>query len=530
MLGEFFEFIIAIKWALTSIIGLTIFRKPLIELITRIKAVKVKTLAGVEGSIETFTRSTKEIQGTSEKNLELPAEVTLASEETRIENLEEDAEDWVGKIIQALESNNVSEAKEIFRASIDDQTKSSSKSWMEGWFFNRLFTKANDQSALSDLIDRLLQSTEYNIRKDYLWWAIISLEEIKDYSQIIDLLKRELLQGDDKIYRDYVTVKLSQVLVKTHQEDKALLLLIDRLNEILKDDERALIYRAIADVEKAQNNEKMEALCLEKNAQLNPTDSSILFQAAYAESDAGFDILAYSNYDTVLALSPNDNMALNNMAVQYAEFSLPVKSVELYKKAAEAGNTLAMSNLAYRMIDSGFISEAEEILKKAIGAEEPDESVFEAMSKIPAKRAHEDKEINKLKEKSLRYREHLRNYTEAYYLRAKGNVFAGLWKDQYGRTFTISPDSNRIQVEWESNSPSNMGVICKLSGSIVNSSGILNYSTKPVNQAEALSYYMQLLNKSYECYAYLSSNRNVINLISLNSTTDFFVTLSRVRK
>ncbi len=530
MLQELLAFIIAMKWPFVTIAVLSLFRIPIIKLMERIKAVRVKTPVGLETSLEAYSDLARNLPGTNENGMELQAEPLSATGEIPPEIIDDEAGDWVGLINQALENNQVSEAKEIFRTSIESTETSSSKSWLEGWFLSRLFTQANEASALSDLKDQLLQSTDYSIRRDYLWWVIFSLEEIKDHSQMVDILNEELLLREDNLYTDFVTVKLSQVLVKTNDEEKALTLLTDRLNEILKDDERSYIYRAIADVEKAQKNEKMQALCLEKNAQFNPTNPSILFQTAFTQAEAGLDIIAFANYDTVSTLSPNDNSTLNNLAVIYSEFSLPINSVELYKKASEAGNTLSMANLAYQMIGAGLISEAEEILKQAIGTDEPHKSVFEAMSTIPTKRAKEEEEVEKVREKSIRYREHLRNYTEAYYLRPGENVFEGLWIDQYDRTFRISPDHNKIEVEWESNSSSNMDVICKLSGSIVNSSGILNYSTKPAHQGEALSYYMQLLNKSYQCYAYLSSNRNKINLISLNSSTDFFLTISRVKK
>jgi len=89
-------------------------------------------------------------------------------------------------------------------------------------------------------------------------------------------------------------------------------------------------------------------------------------------------------------------MVWNNLGVAYRHFSLGGKAIDAYRTAAKGDETLAMSNLAYEAMGSGFLSEAGEILKEALKQPNYHDNVTSALvrlKEIPEEEAktHKDK-------------------------------------------------------------------------------------------------------------------------------------------
>jgi tetratricopeptide (TPR) repeat protein len=128
---------------------------------------------------------------------------------------------------------------------------------------------------------------------------------------------------------------------------------------------------------------------------INPTDISKRFELAYLHSQTSNEALAMFHYEKIPA-NQRDGTVWNNLGVAYRHFSLSGKSIYAYRRAVEKDETLAMSNLAYEFIGSGFLSEAGEILKKAQKQPSYHDTVASALvrlKEVPEKEAqtHQDK-------------------------------------------------------------------------------------------------------------------------------------------
>ena len=77
-------------------------------------------------------------------------------------------------------------------------------------------------------------------------------------------------------------------------------LLKKRLRKIQTDEERLKLYEAMSAMEKDLGNIEMAALCKEKLVQIKPDDDELLFDAAYAESEASLKPLSVCNYTTLI--------------------------------------------------------------------------------------------------------------------------------------------------------------------------------------------------------------------------------------
>lgn len=156
-----------------------------------------------------------------------------------------------------------------------------------------------------------------------------------------------------------------------------------------------LLLAKLTDLSDWYRDDALKAAMLERELSINPADISKRFQLAYLHSQTGNEALAMFHYEKIPA-NQRDGTTWNNLGVAYRHFSLRGKAINAYRKAAERDETLAMSNLAYESMGSGFLSEADEILKKAQKQPSYHDNVASAvvrLKEIPEEEAktHKDK-------------------------------------------------------------------------------------------------------------------------------------------
>ena len=160
----------------------------------------------------------------------------------------------------------------------------------------------------------------------------------------------------------------------------------------------------------AKGSERMSAIALEKALEFAPNDKNIRFSAAYAQSQAKLSAVAITNYDILLTLDPNNDISLNNLGAECQGVDLPFKAVNYYKKAAAKDNTLAMANLAYLFMNTGFYDEAVAELSQATQLPDPHENVSFARAQIEERRKEELDKWTKLIETGTRQQKFLREF------------------------------------------------------------------------------------------------------------------------
>ena len=120
---------------------------------------------------------------------------------------------------------------------------------------------------------------------------------------------------------------------------------------------------------------------MERQIELNPGDTNTRFALAYKYSEQGDDALAAMHYARI-SFAERSAVTWNNLGVAFDRMSLEAKSVGAYRKAEEMGETLAMSNLANKLIGSGFLPEAQVICNEAIKLEYVHKNVGSTLSRI----------------------------------------------------------------------------------------------------------------------------------------------------
>lgn len=147
---------------------------------------------------------------------------------------------------------------------------------------------------------------------------------------------------------------------------------------------------------------------MERLLDLNPDDTDTRFSLAYKYSLEGNSDLAAMHYERI-PYAKRTAMTWNNLGVALEQIGLPAKSVGAYRKSQEMNETLAMSNLANKLIAAGFLTEAQAICDEALRLKDIHKNVgstLERLKDVPEEEAKKEKEmLNKARPVSEFYRD-----------------------------------------------------------------------------------------------------------------------------
>lgn len=158
---------------------------------------------------------------------------------------------------------------------------------------------------------------------------------------------------------------------------------------------------------KAENNEQFQLAVMEEIVQLRPTDTAARFALAYQHSDAGNTDMALYHYEKIPEFA-RDSTTWNNLGASYSEFGMRIKAVRAFRRSEKDGESLAMSNLGFNFLRSGFLDEAQQEANGAITVESYHENVNELLKRLREAPGEEEEKLKealeKAKEKATFYR------------------------------------------------------------------------------------------------------------------------------
>ena len=230
--------------------------------------------------------------------------------------------------------------------------------------------------------------------------------------------------------------------------EEALLILEQELGKTAEPENKAKLYSEIAAVLKTRGDQGLRAIALEKAIEYTPTDNRARFDLAYGSSLAGFGELSALNYDTLLRFEPKNAVALNNLANGCSELGMPIKGVSLLRRAEQLKETLAMSNLASRLLDQGFVAEASETLEKAEAEADLHPNIARYRVLISERNEAERDAWTSVRGVGLKQQEFFRSFAEAWFVPLETVPFAGEWSLPDGEKLTLVQTGLQISGEW----------------------------------------------------------------------------------
>ncbi len=160
----------------------------------------------------------------------------------------------------------------------------------------------------------------------------------------------------------------------------------DMVNSI--EDEKQLLSQLESLDSWYSGNKMLKLALMEREVEISPADTHKRFQLAYAYSENSNNRLTLFHYEKIPE-SQRDPMTWNNMGVAYQGFSLSGLAVSAYQTSANEGQTLAMSNLAERLMSAGFLDEAQRELHRAKDASDVHKSVAKSQVRLDSIRPEE---------------------------------------------------------------------------------------------------------------------------------------------
>src|SRR5713101_536165 len=150
-------------------------------------------------------------------------------------------------------------------------------------------------------------------------------------------------------------------------------------------------FQYVAGVEK---NDDLQLAVMEQIVECRPGDTSVRFALAFKHSEVGNSDMALYHY-LKIPVFERDAITWNNLGVAYGNFEMPIKATAAFRVSANQNETLAMCNLGFKLLHSGFSVEAQIEADRAFSIKPHHKSVPELLKRLNEKQGDEE---NKLKE------------------------------------------------------------------------------------------------------------------------------------
>jgi tetratricopeptide (TPR) repeat protein len=146
-------------------------------------------------------------------------------------------------------------------------------------------------------------------------------------------------------------------------------------------DRELQVLRALCELADLANQQEATIALMERIVEIDPDDNGTRFNVAYKHSERGNNDLALFHYLKIPQLA-RDAAAWNNLGVSFQHIGLPASSVGAHRRAELLGNTLAMSNLAQKLMSAGFLSEARELCESALKIEDCHQNAASTLAEV----------------------------------------------------------------------------------------------------------------------------------------------------
>jgi tetratricopeptide (TPR) repeat protein len=135
----------------------------------------------------------------------------------------------------------------------------------------------------------------------------------------------------------------------------------DVAEEPTRKDEALSALRDFAELEKDTD---LQLAIMEQMVELRPSDVSLRFSLAYEHAQRGNRDMALFHY-LKIPTSQRTSTTWNNLGVSFSAIGMPVRAVGAWRTSAKENDTLAKSNLGFKLLGAGFWDEAKGMRRSA---------------------------------------------------------------------------------------------------------------------------------------------------------------------
>lgn len=378
----------------------------------------VKTPGGIQGNLEYISFTRENPDRCFEKLLEmLEASSGLtsqaeASESTKTERLISKVESSDGDTAEEElpfnewkpENYDVALVNSIYRKDEEKEKELSirfsesefgkEQSELIKWNARRLYLKAlfNKNDTLSQLLSLLEENPHH---PDVLHYIACVYELFTEYKRAASTFEESASITEDPEIKLIRLSYASLDYAKIGEKNKTIL--IERQVRLLINQIRngsAKMLNLLADNANTLGDTTNYKAFTEAALELSPDDHDRRFRLAFKYSEDSENDLAFFHYNILTNRNPNGTN-WNNLGVALDRLDLDCSAVSAYRNAEEFGETIAMSNLVFKLTKAGFLKEANELIKTATSNENCDPNIGKNITEVKTKQDHEVEEKEK---------------------------------------------------------------------------------------------------------------------------------------
>ena len=373
-------------------------------------------------------------QTESKKKSDDDIQTEKSKSETEIEEQEEEIEnkpiqqDTLNAAFKEFEKGNYNEGLKLFKEADSKVNGESFDLDFLAFGQHTAFTHGSNK-ALSDL-EKLAEENPANA--NIAIWLALSYKTTEENNKAQTVLEDAIVKSNDESSIVSAARHLTNIY-SDEDEEKAINFYKDLAEKINSSKELARIFSSVGSIYEKRNEYEKAFMFYERSLVQDPANSDLRFDVALLYSENSAPKFALYHYRKILQLEEN-NMARNNAGVSAGNLSLPITSIKYYKEAKELGNTLAASNIAYKLINAGFAEEAEEILEEVEKNEDVHKNVYSAHASIDERREKENETINDILESVSKIKKWRQKFGKAIFKTLDNPTsLSGVYKGEPGK-------------------------------------------------------------------------------------------------
>lgn len=452
-----------------------------------------------------------EVKPLPETPIEQAVEEKLAAEPTTPHELET-------KMFTAFFRRNIEEADTAFQKLLETISDPTSRIEKEAVYLSLRFEFAGDGAALG----KLQELAKHEAVTSYAHKLLgLCYETANDFERAVEAFEISAQTSPTEWGRAFSLGKASWCLSKAGKGQEAFEKLMREIAGFTEPEAVAHLYESLAALYELSGDWDLRALALEKAIEIKPNDTALEFRAAYAYSENNLNALSLLHYKTLLRFDPKKRIAWNNLGVEFERLAMPIRSVSMYKKSFEQKETLAAANLAFRLINAGFLQAAREVLDEAKEQENLHPSVGRAIAALSDKDKEEQKTEDEILRLATEQQGFMRLFAEAYFVKRPDLPhFSGVWRSADGIEMTVTQTGNRIQALWVRGDDKD-----KFTGQTCNRAAKI--TTERVVGGHTLFASILGSGKESHGYVYLCSDGGTMFIMQMQGHKHSFLTLER---
>lgn len=424
---------------------------------------------------------------------------------------------------QMFAAKSLDELKEGYEKANSIEDTDENKLWVQA-----MYLKAAQRFGYQNSISELTKLSEMNPDSGDVLSALANCySSISEYTKASNLYLKCNEMSTDEYSKIHYFIMANINLSLNNLYLDAINNLIEYLNTetITEDKNRAYLLSEMALL--ALDNKDYDRFFIfgEYALYLKPDDSNMRFKIAYQYSHNGKHNLSFLHYQKYVNLS-NDEVGYNNLAIQYDNLGLKIKTIDNYEKAIELNNTLAMSNLAHRYINNGFRKQAQELINKAnlLASEgiEVNGNIGAAQNTLNSKIEDENAKEKEIILSAQKVKGFMVNYSKSYCTKWELDLskLSGKWETHFGLQ-NLEFESNNFSFQFKTDIKNDKEYTqVELSGEILNTT--INYKIiiKNVNISNPYTILGGGMSVKYEDQGCAIINEDYTNMQILERKTD----------